>query len=90
MSKFVRKDYLKDAPKAVIDLIKAAFRNGELDDEEWGDDVADALSAAQKYAAAHPNNIKVQEFVLTATGEWNEEGDIDATIAALDDAFRIV
>lgn len=90
MSKFVRKDYLKDTPAAVINILKAAFRNGELDDEEWGDDIADALSAAQEYASSAVATLKVAEQVEEAGLSWNEDGDGNATIGYLDGAFRIV
>jgi len=89
---FNRSLYLKDTPKAVIDLIEAATVNDEMDEMDWGDDVADALSAAQHYAAVLPQEQKndhLQDKVEEATYEWNEEGDMDSTIALLDEAFQI-
>lgn len=83
---FKRSDYLKDTPKAVIDLIEAASKHDYLDEEGWGDDVADAVWAAQWYASVLPldqQNDYLQDKVLEATAEWNEEGDLDATMSAL-------
>ena len=54
--------------------------------------MADALSAAQHYAAVLPQEQKndhLQDKVEEATYEWNEEGDMDSTIALLDEAFQI-
>lgn len=85
---FKRSDYLAATPLAVIGIIQAAHDHEYMHEEEWGDDVADALSAAQDYVERRGASEAMHQLVEDAAYLWNEEGNMAGTIESLASAFR--
>lgn len=91
---FDHANYHPETPDDVISIIAAGFEVDSFNDDDgiyvWGDDLADAISAAEIYAYNLDRlDYHLQDKVAEAVAYWNEEGDADRAVAALDDAFRI-
>lgn len=90
---FSKTNYLADAPNAAISLIESAHQT--TIDEEWDCDICDAIGATEEYFRVNHVNWPLkavetrQELLEQMTFAWNEEGDIDEFIAALEDFYRI-